>query len=60
MAKNESEHTISKGNRRKTQAAAKSAIIYHRPLPYVDRSPSRRQKDKKIAKAIKKARKRAR
>ncbi|MBI4058908.1 hypothetical protein HY404_01565 [Candidatus Microgenomates bacterium] len=51
---------IAKHNRRNRKEAEKGALIYHPPLPYIDRKPNRRQKDKKVNLIVKKARKKIR
>ena len=48
-------YKISKYNRRKQLEAARSAMVYNPALPYIDRTPKRKQKEKRTAQIIKKA-----
>lgn len=54
-SENDSEHKISKYNRRQRLEAEKGAMIYNPALPYIDRTPKRKQKEKRTAQIIKKA-----
>lgn len=54
-SENNEGHRISKYNRRQRLEAERGAMIYNPALPYLDRTPKRKQKEKRTAQIIQKA-----